>query len=113
MSHIQEGLDQSPLSAKLAESEAYSNQTEGSQNGRPHFERFPMRIVTIPVYRDIPELVRNTLLGVKPGPLWSGSSVKASLARAFVLSSETSLHLTEATESHTRRTRPSQTLTRH
>ena len=59
MSHIQEGLDQSPPSAKPAESEAYSNQTEGSQNGRPHFERFPMRIVTIPVHRDVPELVHN------------------------------------------------------
>src|SRR5579863_158478 len=60
MSHIQEGLDQSPSSAKSAESEVYSNQTEGSQNGRPLFERFPMRIVTIPVHRDVPELVRNT-----------------------------------------------------
>ena len=56
---------------------------------------------------------RVSLLGAKPGPLWSGSSVKASLARAFVLSSETSLHLVEATESHIRRTHSSRTLTRH
>src|SRR5579863_8106000 len=61
MSHIQEGLDQSPPSAKSAKPEAYSNETEGSQNGRPHFERFPMRIVTIPVHRDISELVHNRI----------------------------------------------------
>src|SRR5579863_6001423 len=65
MSHIQEGLDQSPPSAKSAKSEAYSNEPEGSQNGRPHFERFPMRIVMIPVHPDIPELVRNS---VRPTP---------------------------------------------
>ena len=59
MSHILEGLNQSPLLAKLVELKAYSNQTEGSQNGRPHFERFPMRIVTIPAHGDVPELVRN------------------------------------------------------
>ena len=59
MSHILEGLDQSPLSVKSVESEAYSNEPKESQNGRPHFESVPMRIVTIPVHRDVPELVRN------------------------------------------------------
>src|SRR5579863_7409769 len=62
MSHILEGLDQSPPKPNQSISvdpEAYSNETEGSQNGRPHFERFPMRIVTILVHRDVPELVRN------------------------------------------------------
>src|SRR5579863_3013745 len=62
MSHILEGLDQSPPQAKSVDtspSEAYSNEPEGSQNGRPHFERFPMRIVMIPVHGDVPEPVRN------------------------------------------------------
>src|SRR5579863_5614135 len=59
MSHILEGLDQSPPYAKSVEPEAYSNDPEGSQNGRPHFEQFPMHIVTIPVHPDVPELVRN------------------------------------------------------
>src|SRR5579863_7140315 len=59
MSHILEGLDQSPPSVKSIESEAYSNEPEGSQNGRPHFESLPMRIVMIPVHRDVPELVHN------------------------------------------------------
>ena len=59
MSHILEGLNQSPSSVKSVKSEAYSNKTEGSQNGRPHFNPVLMRIVVIPVHRDIPELVRN------------------------------------------------------
>src|SRR5579863_9879152 len=60
MSHILERLDQSPLSAKSVKSEAYSNEPEGSQNGRPHFEQVPMRIVMIPVHKDVPRLVHNS-----------------------------------------------------
>src|SRR5579863_44701 len=59
MSHILEGLNQSPPSVKSFESEAYSNEPEGSQNDRPHFESVPMHIVTIPVHRDVSELVHN------------------------------------------------------
>src|SRR5579863_5712597 len=65
MSHILEGLDQSPPKAKsvcISQTEAYSNEPEGSQNGRPHFERFPMHIVTIPVHRDVPKSVRNSII---------------------------------------------------
>src|SRR5579863_8139382 len=61
MSHILEGLNQSPSSVKSVESEAYSSEPEGSQNGRPHFKSVPMHIVTIPVHRNIPELVRNSI----------------------------------------------------
>src|SRR5579863_5255777 len=60
MSHILEGLDQSPPSVKSVKPEAYSNEPEGSQNGRPHFKRVPMCIVMIPVHRDVPELVCNS-----------------------------------------------------
>src|SRR5579863_3827618 len=62
MSHILEGLDQGPpkpnQSIPVLQRHTVA-EPEGSQNGRPHFERFPMRIVTIPVHRDVPELVRN------------------------------------------------------
>src|SRR5579863_2809683 len=60
MSHILEGLDQSPPSVKSDESEAYSSEPEGSQNGRPHFESVSMHIVMILVHRNMPELVHNS-----------------------------------------------------
>src|SRR5579863_8277355 len=64
MSHILEGLDQGPpkpnQSIPVLQRHTVA-EPEGSQNGRPHFERFPMRIVTIPVHRDISELVHNRI----------------------------------------------------
>src|SRR5579863_3192727 len=62
MSHILEGLDQGPpkpnQSIPVLQRHTVA-EPEGSQNGRPHFERFPMRIVTIPVHRDVPKSVHN------------------------------------------------------